>query len=148
MRRWLGKKERALPLDSCNHQFAIHGLAVDLTCQVPVLNLPIDALLGEFTVGEFPESFTPATGFIRPYDQSVVLRHLSPTATPVPAPGGMELYEHAERFWLIDDRWGLAEMNVLKGQWQSWILPDPTIDASGVVESALLWPLSQLLRLK
>ena len=76
-----------------------------------------------------------------------MLRHLSPTAKPVAAMGStMELYEEGERFWLIDDRWGLTEMNLLKGQFQSWILPRPAIDPGMIVQDAVLWPLAQLLR--
>src|SRR4051812_17154324 len=125
-------------LDSCKHQFAVHGLAVDLACEVPLLNIPIHKALGDFAVNAFPDGFTPAVGWVRPYEQSVVLRHLSPTATPVAATGSMELYEEGERFWLIDDRWGLTEMNLLKGQFQSWILPKPTIDPSLLVQDAVL----------
>jgi hypothetical protein len=64
-----------------------------------------------------------------------------PAASPI-----LELYEEGERFWLIDDRWGLSEINLLKGQWQSWILPEPSVDAVRIVEQAIQWPLAQLLR--
>ncbi len=134
-------------LDSCKHQLAVHGLAVELACDVPALNIPIHKALGEFAVAEFPDGFTPAVGILRAYEESVVLRHLSPTAKPVAAMGStMELYEEDERFWLIDDRWGLTEMNLLKGQFQSWILPRPAIDPEMIVQDAVLWPLAQLLR--
>src|SRR5437763_8834675 len=58
----------------------------------------------------------------------------------------MELFEDQERFWLVDDRWGIAEVCLLKGQWRSWVLPAPTIDAVRVVQLAVLWPMAQLLR--
>lgn len=138
---------RVLP--SCKHQFSIHGLAVDVACEVPVLNIGIDKALGEFTVENWPDGFTPATGSIQPYEQNVVLRHLSPSAIPLATPDGMmEIYEEGERFWLIDDRWGLTEMNLLKGHWQSWILPHPTLPANQIIQQAVLWPLSQVLRTK
>ncbi len=121
-------------------------MAVDLPCEVPLLNLPIHKALAEFVVSEFPDGFTPSSGLVRSYEESVVLRHLSPTATPVAATGSMELYEQGERFWLIDDRWGLVELNLLKGQFTSWILPKPTVDPSQIVQNAVLWPLAQLLR--
>ena len=114
-------------LASCKHQFSVHGLVVSVACKVPTLNIGIDAALGEFTVDDWPDGFSPIAGSIQPYDQNVVLRHLSPTATALPtADSAMEIYEEGERFWIIDDRWGLAEMNLLKGQWQSWILPHPS----------------------
>ena len=133
-------------LDSCKHQLAIHGLAVNLPCDSAGLNIPIHRVLGEFSVAEFPEGFTPTVGWVRQYEESVVLRHLSPTATPVAATGTMELYEQDERFWLIDDRWGLTEMNLMKGQFQSWILPNPSVEPAQIVQDAVLWPLAQLLR--
>jgi hypothetical protein len=135
-----------LILNSCTHQFAVHGLAVSLSCDAPLLNIPIHNALGEFAVSEFPEGFMPTVGLVRPYEQSVVMRHLSPTATPVAATGSIELYEEGERFWLIDDRWGLAELNMLKGQFQSWILPRPNVEPAQIVQDAILWPLAQLLR--
>lgn len=134
-------------LDLCKHEFVVHGLAVDLACEVPLLNLPIHKALGEFA-SDFPEGFTPSVGSVCDYEESVVLRHLSPTATPVAATGSMELYEQGERFWLIDDRWGLTELNLLKGEFQSWILPNPTVDATQIVQHAVIWPLAQLLRAK
>jgi hypothetical protein len=125
----------------------VHGLAVAIECDVPSLNLPIHNALGTFAVTEWPEGFSCTVGQVRAYDETTVLRHLSSTAKPVPTAGAiLELYEEGERFWLLDDRWGLAEINLLKGTWQSWVLPQPTTDVVRVVENAVLWPLAQLLR--
>jgi hypothetical protein len=135
-------------LPSCQHKYSLHGSAVEVACEVPSLNIAIDRALGEFTTPEWPDGFTPTLGSIRRYDQTVVLRNLSPNAASIGSESGMELYCEGERFWLIDDRWGLTEINLLKGQWQSWILPEPMIDAAEIVERAVLWPLSQLLRSK
>jgi hypothetical protein len=67
----------------------------------------------------------------------------------VATPGQLlELYQEGERFWLVDDRWGLCEINVMKGTWRSWVLPHPTLDPVRVAEMAVLWPLAQLLRPK
>jgi hypothetical protein len=57
-----------------------------------------------------------------------------------------ELYEEGERFWVVDERWGMAEINFLKGQWRSWLLPRPQFDPVRCAEAAVLWPLAQLLR--
>ncbi len=135
-------------LPSCQHKYSLHGAAVEIACEVPSLNIAIDRALGEFTTPEWPEGFTPTLGCIRPYDQTVVLRHLSPSAASIGSESGMEVYCEGERFWLIDDRWGLTEINLLKGTWQSWILPEPMLDAPDMVERAVLWPLAQLLRSK
>jgi hypothetical protein len=56
------------------------------------------------------------------------------------------MFEDGERFWLVDDRWGMAEINFLKGQWRSWVLPRPQFDPVRCAEMAVLWPLAQLLR--
>jgi hypothetical protein len=58
------------------------------------------------------------------------------------------VYEEGERYWLVDERWGLAEVNLLKGQWRSWVLPGPALklDPLRCAERAVLWPLAQLTR--
>jgi hypothetical protein len=134
-------------VESREFRLCLHGLAVQVRCAIPALEPSLERMLGEFGVDEFPEGFTPVEGDIQPYDESVVLRHLSPQATPVAIPGSLfELYEFNERFWLIDDRWGLCEVNLLKGQFRSWVLPAPTLDSLRTAEGAVLWPLSQALR--
>ena len=81
----------------------------------------------------------PITGTIRPYDRDSVLRHLPSDASPIAVSGELfELYEKGERFWLIDDRWGLAEMNLLKAQWRSWIIDQPALEPQQVLEQAVL----------
>ena len=89
----------------------------------------------------------PVSGMLWPYEQLHVLKHLSPTARRVATNSDLlELYEDGERFWLVDDRWGIAEMNLLKGQWRSWILPNPSVDAVRCAQLAVLWPMAQLMR--
>jgi hypothetical protein len=128
-------------------RYLIHRLGVEISCQVPALLEPLGRALGEFSVGSLPVKSAPISGTIRPFGQAEVLRYLSPTATRVTGENQLvELYEEGERFWLIDDHWGLCEVNVLKGQWRSWILPDSTCDPYRLVENAVLWPAAQLLR--
>jgi hypothetical protein len=128
---------------------SIHGAPVELTCALPSLAERVDRLLRPFVVAELPEGFVPASGLVQPYDQDQVVRHLSPTALRVPSTEGLaELWQEGERFWLIDERVGLVEINFLKNQWRSWILPRPTADEVRIVDLAVLWPMSQLLRSK
>ncbi|MCS7034848.1 MAG: hypothetical protein NZ561_12770, partial [Phycisphaerae bacterium] len=135
-----------LELETCEHRLNLHGLAVRVTCQVPELNWPLHAALGEFTTADWPEGFQPLPGLIQPYEESVVLRHLCPDARPLPAGDELiDLYEHGDRFWLVDDRWGLCEIDLLKRNWTSWIIPQPRLNRREVVEAAVLWPLAQLL---
>ena len=128
-------------------RFALHGSAIGISSAVKSLAPQIEHLFGDFRVKQWPPRLVPVTGTLWPYEQSHVLKHLSPTARRVATHCELlELYEDEERFWLVDDRWGIAEMNLLKGQWRSWVLPNPAIDATRVAEMAILWPMAQLLR--
>lgn len=134
-------------LPSCNHRFALHGLICDLRCEVPLLNRAIDFMVGEFAVDDWPDGFTPTTGLIRPYDADTVMRHLSPGAKPIGDADNLHgLYEEGPRFWLVDDRWGLVELNLVKNHFHAWVLPDTVQDMHRVVQDAIIWPLAQLLR--
>jgi hypothetical protein len=138
------------PLDmltQCDHRFCIHGLAVQLDCRLPSLNWPVQHALGAFATTDWPEGFTVTPGTLEPYEETTVLRHLSPQAVPVAdGAGGMEIYEHGQRFWLVDDRWGLCEINLVTGEWHSWVLPRPALDTQTLIEHAVLWPIAQMLR--
>ena len=128
-------------------RFAMHGCAVGVSSAVQALAPQIEHVFGDFRVKQWPPRVVPVTGTIWPYEQSHVLKHLSPGARRVATHCEMlELYEDEERFWLVDDRWGIAEINLLKGQWRSWVLPKPAIDSTRVAEMAILWPMAQLLR--
>jgi hypothetical protein len=132
-----------------HRKYAIHGLAVEILSEVQSLDDPVASWLEPFETDALPDGGCRTSGAVRPYDGHDVMRHLSPTATPVATPGQLlELYQEAERFWLVDDRWGLSEINVLKGSWRSWILPHPTLDPVRVAEMAVLWPMAQILRQK
>ena len=138
---------RSLPGAGAKLRFAVHGPAVEIDASVPALADPVQDLLGPFSVGGFPQGFVPVHGTVRPYNQAEVLRHLSPAARPMPVADDLaELFEEGERFWIVDERWGMAEVNFLKGQWRSWVLPRPQFDAVRCAEMAVVWPLAQLLR--
>ncbi len=129
------------------HRFTLHGSAVGVNSLVPWLAPELNHLLDDFRVQQWNPGALPITGTLWPYEQSHVLKHLSTGARRVNANSDLlELYEDDERFWLVDDRWGIAEMNLLKGQWRSWILPNATIDPVRCVQWAVLWPMAQLLR--
>jgi hypothetical protein len=124
-------------------------LAVEIESELPLIDEGADVWLWPFETDVLPERVSCTSGSVRRYDGDEVMRHLSPTATWVSTPGQLlELYQEGERFWLVDDRWGLCEINVLKGAFRSWVLPRPTLDAARVAELAVLWPMAQLLRHK
>lgn len=132
-----------------SRRFALHGPAVEIDCDVPAVSAEVERVLGPFAVGEWPEGFTSLSGTVRAFDAAQVTRHLSPTARPLPAQRShdlAELYEEGERFWLVDERWGMVEVNFLRATWRSWVLPRPQLDPVRVAEMAVLWPAAQLLR--
>ena len=95
--------------DPTRSKFALHGPAIEIACEVPAMAGQIRRLFEPFAVNGWPEGFIPTIGIIRPYAQSEVLRHLSPTARPVHTGAELiELYEDGDRFWLVDDRWGMC----------------------------------------
>jgi hypothetical protein len=101
----------------------------------------------EFATDEWPEGFVPVKGSIRQFEELDVMAHVSPTAKAVQYPAGpKEIYHARGRFWVVDERWGMADINLLKGEWRSWVLPRPTVDAVRCVEMAALWPMAQVLR--
>lgn len=130
-------------------QLAVHGPSVELHCDVGDMDADVRRLLGPFVVNEVPASLGMIRGSVRRYDESEVLRRLPTLAQPLHRPGDLtEIYAHDDRFWTIDDRWGMCEINILRGQWQSWVLPRPKLDSMRLFESAVLWPLAQLLKNK
>jgi len=131
-------------------RFSLHDLPIEITSDVPALDAEIARVLGPYRV---PSGFTgrayPTSGVIRPYVESEVVRRLPPRARRVTATDAVgELYEDGERFWMIDDRIGMVEINLLKSQWRAWLLPHPRVDAVRRAEAAVLWPMAQLLRMK
>jgi hypothetical protein len=132
-----------------HYRLLLHGLPANVRCNVAAVNDAVRSSLREFIVDAFPPAVgAPTEGAIRPYDKDEVMRYLSPDAeriANVPRETA-ELYRQDERVWMIDDRWGLTEINLLKSQWRSWVLPDTTAPVDRLIEMLLLWPLGQLLR--
>jgi len=130
-------------------RYAIHGLAMELRCDLPAVLGEIEAMFKPFEVTAWPEGFIPVTGTVELFDAATVQKHVSPAAKRFSALNhSVELYQDNERFWLIDERWGMTELNLLKQSWRSWLLPMPTADATVCAETAVVWPLAQLLRAK
>jgi hypothetical protein len=132
--------------DSTRAKYAVHGPAIEIACDVPAMAEQVKRLFEPFAVNNWPSGFLPTLGIIRPFAQSEVIRHLSPGARPVPTNDHTEIYADGERFWLVDDRWGMTEVNLIRSQFRSWIIPAPSIDPIRISEAAIVWPLAQLLR--
>jgi hypothetical protein len=139
--RWLSQKPVVV------RRFAIHGLAVELHCDLPGVLAEIHSLLHPFAVNSWPDGFTPVQGTIEPFDAQCVEKNVSPLARRFAAVNqSVELYQDGEKFWLVDERWGMSEIDLLKSEFRSWLLPHPTADPTICTETAVIWPLAQLLR--
>lgn len=122
---------------------------MQLSVEVPGLRPIIQRTLEPFAAGSWPEWFIPTTARIRPYTQDEVLKHVSPAAKRITCGDGLpELYQERERLWIVDEEWGISQINFLRGTLQSWILPTPSVDVVELTDRALLWPLAQLLKCK
>ena len=126
---------------------SVHGHIVRIKCAVPSLHASLEHLLAPFWVSDWPDGFVPIDGSLLPYDATEVMDHLPATARRhTTADQSLELYVDGSRFWLVDDRWGMAEIDFEAETWRSWILPAPTITPLEIAELAMLWPAAQLLR--
>ena len=134
-------------MDNDEFRLAVHGLAVQLSCDVPAIGETLSHYLGEFAVPAWPDGFAPATGVIRSYEQREVLRCISPAAQRIGESRELlEIYQDEERFWVIDERFGMIEINLLKSTWRTWLLPGASNDPVRAAHFAALWPMSQVLR--
>jgi hypothetical protein len=130
-----------------HRKLAIHGPVVELDCAVPFLDPSLDLLLSEFKVPGWQQTLVPTAGAIHPFEEGEVIsrlpesaRHLARTCDE------MDIYEEGGCYWVVDDRWGMMMIDPETRQWQSWIVPQPTLDAYRVAELSVLWPIAQLLR--
>ena len=131
----------------------IYGSRVSIECEVPPMQLQADLMLGLFSepasavaVGDGPAPSRPCRGRILRFDRLSLLRRISAQAKRVGQTADFaEIYRDDERVWIVDERWGVSEIDVLRGQWTSWVLPNPKIDPLHCFEQTYLWPMSQLL---
>ena len=127
-------------------KFGFHGPAVEIDCNLPSLLPAIDALLAGLPDARMPATANPLRGTLGAYHHDDIVRHLGPSARHLGhTPQDMDLYGDGDRRWLIDERWGMCEIDVPRNQWQSWILPSPKIDAHRLAELSALAPLGMLL---
>ena len=134
--------------------FQLHGHAVSLLVEPPAARSAALAVLDPLLVPALPAGTNvEVEGLVLPYDEREVLRRVSADARPViegepqydPA---VELYRSpdAARWWLVDGRWGLCEIDLLARSFRSFVLPEPAVDAVRLFEQCVYWPLAQLLR--
>lgn len=135
-------------------RFAIHGVALDLSLDVAGFDSVIEHLLGDFAIGHPPIGVSPLRGALRPFAEAEVLKRISPRARLIGNTlagqhrsfDSIEMFEDGDRYWIVDERWGIAEIDLLKGQWTSWIMPAATLEPRRCIEAAIQWPLAQLVQ--
>jgi hypothetical protein len=127
--------------------FCMHGHALALSDDLPLLRGAVDQVLAPFATEALPDGISFIEGHLRHYIEGEVLRHLSATAARIPTPEPcIELYHEGDRFWLLDERWGICEVNFFRGQFKSFVLAQASLDPASLVEAAVIWPMAQLLR--
>lgn len=136
-------------------RFTIQGIAFELTLEVAGLGESVEHLLGEFAVDHVPIGASPLRGHIRLFDEREVLKRLSTSTRRLRSarPGfsrlpfdSIEIFQEDERYWIVDEHWGMAEIDLLKGHWTSWIMPAAAHQPRRCVEAAIQWPLAQLVQ--
>ena len=134
-------------------RFDLHGHAVGLSLEVPFLIPAAAAHLASLQIPAADPRDNDIEGAILPYAEADVLRHISRDARPVGEDEPcyhplLELYRTADggRWWIVDERWGMCEIDLVAGTWRSFVLPSPAVDDVTLFESSVWWPMALLLR--
>ncbi len=140
---------RAVSLD-------VHGHRVSLMIEPGELRRVADRLLPSLTVDRSAAPLSdapPLDGVIREFREPDVLRCVSRDAVAVneqdPAYHPLlELFRTPDgsRWWIVDERWGLCEVDLVRRIWRGFVLPEPAIDPVRLFEQCVWWPIAQLLR--
>ena len=134
-------------------RFDLHGHAVGLSLEVPFLVPAASAHLASLQIPAADPRDNDIEGAIVPYAEADVLRRISRDARPVGEDEPcyhplLELYRTGDggRWWIVDERWGMCEIDLVAGTWRSFVLPSPAVDDITLFESAVWWPMAILLR--
>lgn len=141
-------------------RFSVHGLSLELTVDQPALLSSIDHLFGDFELRSTDAASANSAdvmvrGSIQTYAERDVMKRVSATARSVPVVRTLaatgranpaEIYQDGARVWIVDERWGLGEIDFLRNRWTCWVLPTTSLSPAELVESMVHWPLHQLLR--
>jgi hypothetical protein len=135
-----------LPLP-IKYSFSVYGAPLQVANSCPTLNEQLGFFLHPFLLKSQSEQGGDCNGQIVPFDLGELTHSLSRAADSERYSNNLfEIYSNAEKHWILDDRWGACEIDLLKHRWRSWVLPSPSLDAIQVVEAAALWPMAHLLR--
>lgn len=134
-------------------RFTLHGHAVSLLIEAPGLARVANAHLERLITPDAPPTIPTIDGAVLQYRETDVLRHVSRDAVAVVEGDPhyhplLEMFRSRDggRWWLVDERWGLCEIDLVGRQWRSFVLPEPSVDPVNLFEAAVWWPVAQLLR--
>jgi hypothetical protein len=140
-------------LDDGHFSLSLYGASATLDCHVPRLHGRLDWLLGEFrnpdvSAGGRQAKPNSVAGSIAPFDLELATQRAPSVLRRWEHRGDelVTLFQDGEHFWMLDERWGLCQMDLLRGAWRSWVLPRARVHPMRGAELAALWPLAQLLR--
>lgn len=130
-------------------RFSIYGPVVALSNGCGELDECIQLFLGPFALKRNLPGGRETCGEIRRFEMGEVTRSLSAAGESERRCDSLvSIYSSGERHWILDDRWGVCEIDLLKHRWRSWVLPHATLDPVELAEAAVLQPMAQLLRLR
>ncbi len=125
----------------------LHGQPIQLTIFPTAFDQTVTNLTLPFVSDDAIHRGGVLHGTVGPFKYDDIARRVSPVARLVAQLDEMtHLYALDERYWLVDERWGMCEINLLKRCWQSWVVPRPSIDPTAGAQAAIWWPLAALLR--
>jgi hypothetical protein len=129
------------------YDFSLYGAAFRLANSCSALDEQIKFFLHRFVLARRAAQANEIQGEISSFDLAEVTHSLAGAAgSERHSDNLVEIYSLNEKHWIVDDRWGVCEIDQLKRRWRSWVLPNPSLDPIQLTEAALLWPVAQLLR--
>src|SRR5579872_3018323 len=110
------------------YDFSLHGAAIRLANSCGTLDEQIRFFLHPFVTTRRTAQLNELHGEICPFDVADVTHSLSQAAGSERRSDDLvEIYSLAEKHWIVDDRWGVCEIDQLKRRWRCWILPNPSL---------------------
>jgi hypothetical protein len=129
------------------NDFSLYGAAVRLTNSYRALDEQIRFFLHPFVQPCRASVAGQIQGEICAFDLGEVTHSLSQAAGSRRYSDDLvEIYSLADKHWIVDDRWGVCEIDQLRRRWKSWVFPEPSLDPIHLAEAAILKPMAQLLR--
>jgi hypothetical protein len=128
--------------------FSVYGATAAVCNWCPELHESIQIFLRPFVQRRNQPVGRESCGQIRRFDLAEVTRSLADAGESQRRCDPLvSIYSHNEQHWILDDRWGVCEIDLLRHRWRSWVLPQTLLDPMQLAEAAVLQPMAHLLRL-